>query len=57
MGIRISVGHSEATAETVMHAIDDGITRVTHLFNAKRLGVYRVESEGPSARPTSKMIM
>jgi N-acetylglucosamine-6-phosphate deacetylase len=33
-GIRISVGHSEATAETVMHAIDDGITGVTHLFNA-----------------------
>jgi N-acetylglucosamine-6-phosphate deacetylase len=33
-GIRISVGHSEATAETVMHAIDDGLTGVTHLFNA-----------------------
>jgi hypothetical protein len=33
-GIRISVGHSEATAETLMHAIDDGLTGVTHLFNA-----------------------
>jgi N-acetylglucosamine-6-phosphate deacetylase len=33
-GIRISVGHSEATAETVMRAIDDGLTGVTHLFNA-----------------------
>jgi N-acetylglucosamine-6-phosphate deacetylase len=33
-GIRISVGHSEATAEAVMRAIDDGLTGVTHLFNA-----------------------
>jgi N-acetylglucosamine-6-phosphate deacetylase len=33
-GIRISVGHSEATAEIVMRAIDGGLTGVTHLFNA-----------------------
>jgi N-acetylglucosamine-6-phosphate deacetylase len=33
-GIRLSVGHSEATAETVMQACDDGLCGVTHLFNA-----------------------
>src|SRR5262249_52376518 len=33
-GVRLSVGHSEATAETVMQACDDGLRGVTHLFNA-----------------------
>jgi N-acetylglucosamine-6-phosphate deacetylase len=33
-GIRISVGHSEATAETLLSAIDEGLSGVTHLFNA-----------------------
>jgi N-acetylglucosamine-6-phosphate deacetylase len=33
-GIRVSVGHSEATAETLTKAIDDGLSGVTHLFNA-----------------------
>jgi N-acetylglucosamine-6-phosphate deacetylase len=33
-GIRVSVGHSEATAETVMQACGDGLGGVTHLFNA-----------------------
>ncbi|GAC1626611.1 MAG: N-acetylglucosamine-6-phosphate deacetylase [Bradyrhizobium sp.] len=33
-GIRVSVGHSEATAETLTRAIDDGLSGVTHLFNA-----------------------
>ena len=34
IGIRVSVGHSEATAETVMRACADGLSGVTHLFNA-----------------------
>jgi N-acetylglucosamine-6-phosphate deacetylase len=33
-GIRISAGHSEARAETLIKAIDDGLGGVTHLFNA-----------------------
>src|SRR5712675_80152 len=33
-GIRVSVGHSEATAAVVMRAAADGLTGVTHLFNA-----------------------
>jgi len=33
-GIRISLGHSEASAEIVGRAADDGLTGITHLFNA-----------------------
>jgi N-acetylglucosamine-6-phosphate deacetylase len=33
-GIRVSAGHSEATAQTLTAAIDDGLGGVTHLFNA-----------------------
>src|SRR5258705_1812032 len=33
-GIRVSVGHSEADADTLRRAIDDGLSGVTHLFNA-----------------------
>jgi N-acetylglucosamine-6-phosphate deacetylase len=33
-GVRISIGHSEASAAAVMQAIADGATGVTHLFNA-----------------------
>ena len=33
-GIRISVGHSEAAACILIKAIDEGLTGVTHLFNA-----------------------
>jgi N-acetylglucosamine-6-phosphate deacetylase len=33
-GIRLSAGHSEATAEVVMRAVEEGLTGVTHLFNA-----------------------
>ncbi len=33
-GIRVSVGHSEADADTLTRAIDDGLSGVTHLFNA-----------------------
>ena len=33
-GIRIAAGHSEASAEIVLRAIGEGLTGVTHLFNA-----------------------
>jgi N-acetylglucosamine-6-phosphate deacetylase len=33
-GVRISIGHSEAPAAIVMQAVADGVTGVTHLFNA-----------------------
>jgi N-acetylglucosamine-6-phosphate deacetylase len=33
-GIRVAIGHSEATAEDVGRAIAEGATGVTHLFNA-----------------------
>src|SRR5207253_9187451 len=33
-GIRVSVGHSEASSARVQAAIDDGLSGVTHLFNA-----------------------
>jgi N-acetylglucosamine-6-phosphate deacetylase len=33
-GVRISIGHSEASAAVVTRAVADGATGVTHLFNA-----------------------
>src|SRR5258707_4037157 len=33
-GIRVSAGHSEADADTLRRAVDDGLSGVTHLFNA-----------------------
>jgi N-acetylglucosamine-6-phosphate deacetylase len=33
-GIRISVGHSEATPDVLTKSIEDGLSGVTHLFNA-----------------------
>jgi N-acetylglucosamine-6-phosphate deacetylase len=33
-GIRVSVGHSEASSDILSAAIDDGLSGVTHLFNA-----------------------
>ena len=33
-GLRISIGHSEATAAQVKQASDRGVTGITHLFNA-----------------------
>ncbi|HEX3651385.1 MAG TPA: N-acetylglucosamine-6-phosphate deacetylase [Rhizomicrobium sp.] len=33
-GIRVCAGHSEANAETMHNAIAEGLTGVTHLFNA-----------------------
>jgi N-acetylglucosamine-6-phosphate deacetylase len=33
-GVRVSIGHSEATAAVVAQAVADGATGVTHLFNA-----------------------
>ncbi|MEJ1160176.1 N-acetylglucosamine-6-phosphate deacetylase [Prosthecomicrobium sp. N25] len=34
-GLRVSIGHSEASAEEVEAAVRDGATAVTHLFNAQ----------------------
>ena len=33
-GIRVSAGHSEATAADMQRAMGEGLTGVTHLFNA-----------------------
>src|SRR5258708_14088599 len=33
-GIRVAIGHSEASAEDVARAIAEGASGVTHLFNA-----------------------
>jgi N-acetylglucosamine-6-phosphate deacetylase len=33
-GVRVSAGHSEASADVVLRAVDDGLTGVTHLYNA-----------------------
>jgi N-acetylglucosamine-6-phosphate deacetylase len=33
-GIRVSAGHSEASAKVMSRAMDEGLTGVTHLFNA-----------------------
>jgi N-acetylglucosamine-6-phosphate deacetylase len=33
-GIRVSVGHSEAVPDILIRAIDEGLSGVTHLFNA-----------------------
>ena len=33
-GVRISAGHTDATYEQMIQALDDGVTAVTHLFNA-----------------------
>jgi N-acetylglucosamine-6-phosphate deacetylase len=33
-GLRVSIGHSEAPAAVVLQAVADGVTGVTHLFNA-----------------------
>jgi N-acetylglucosamine-6-phosphate deacetylase len=33
-GVRVAAGHSEASADDMARAVDDGLTGVTHLFNA-----------------------
>ncbi len=33
-GVRVSMGHSEASADVALQAVADGATGVTHLFNA-----------------------
>ena len=44
-GIRVSVGHSEASAEVMSRAADEGLTGVTHLFNA--MPAMSARSPGP----------
>ena len=44
-GIRVALGHSEASAETVRRACDDGLTGITHLFNA--MPALAARSPGP----------
>lgn len=34
MGLRMAIGHSDATAQQAQHAFSCGVTGVTHLFNA-----------------------
>jgi N-acetylglucosamine-6-phosphate deacetylase len=33
-GVRVAAGHSEASADEMARAVDEGLTGVTHLFNA-----------------------
>jgi N-acetylglucosamine-6-phosphate deacetylase len=33
-GVRVAAGHSEASADVIARAIDEGLSGVTHLFNA-----------------------
>lgn len=33
-GIRVCAGHSEASAEAMLRAVDEGLTGITHLYNA-----------------------
>jgi N-acetylglucosamine-6-phosphate deacetylase len=33
-GVRVSAGHSEASADIMLRAVHDGLTGVTHLYNA-----------------------
>lgn len=33
-GVRVLIGHSEASADVALQAVADGVTGVTHLFNA-----------------------
>ena len=44
-GIRMSAGHSEATGDEVQKAVEAGLTKVTHLFNAMssatKKGIFR----------------
>ena len=40
-GVVISVGHSRATYADIEHAIDNGLTQVTHIFNAMPLAHHR----------------
>lgn len=48
MGVRVSIGHTSATAETVHRAADWGATRVTHTFNAQT-GLHHREPGVPGA--------
>jgi N-acetylglucosamine-6-phosphate deacetylase len=44
-GIRVALGHSEASAEIVRRACDEGLSGITHLFNA--MPPFSARSPGP----------
>jgi len=45
--IVVSIGHTDATAEEVHHAIDGGVSTITHCFNAHRR--FSSRDPGPAA--------
>jgi len=55
-GIRVCAGHSEATADEIVRAIGEGLTGVTHLFNAMPAISARVPGLAGTALAEPKLI-